>query len=195
LEKNLLGAISVALVLLGYASYFRSIFLRCTKPHMFSWIVWGLSDLVAFSGQLVSGSGAGSWSTATTCVLCLTIAGLSFSHGEKNITKGDWIAFIVALSAIPLWYFTKDPTGSIALAAFVDITGIYPTVRKSYGDPYGENLFAWTLHAARSVIVILAIEHYSVATIIYPFAILVSTGGLSIMLAWRRYAMGKTARF
>jgi hypothetical protein len=189
LNKEFLGTLSVALTFLGYVPYFHSILKRRTRPHMFTWITWGLINIIAFAGLLTSGAGAGSWSTAASSALCLAVAGLSFLQGERHITKSDKLAFCAALAALPVWYFTKDPLGALLLLTLIDIAGSYPTFRKSYVDPYGESLFAWSIFGTKSLVILFAIETYSLATMIYPSAELLINGGIALLLAWQRSMM------
>lgn len=166
--------------------YFRSIFKRQTKPHMFSWIVWGIVNAIAFAGQFSRGAGAGSWAAGFTAFVCIAVAGLSIVLGEKHITKSDWIAFIAALAAIPSWYFTDDPLGAVILATLINVVGCYPTLRKSYVHPYEENVFTWSINGVRSLISFLAIEHYSLVTMVFTLALLFTNGGIALLLVWRR---------
>lgn len=187
LDKELLGCLSIALTVIGYAPYFWSIFKGQTKPHMFSWVIWTIVNGVAFIGPYSRGAGAGSWVAGFTALLCVTIAVLSLRYGEKRIVKSDWIALIVALAMIPLWCFTHDPLGALILAILIDVAGCYPTVRKSYINPYAENLFTWSISGVRSLVSFFAIEQYSLVTMIFPLAMLFTNGGIALLLVWRRF--------
>lgn len=43
--KLIISFVSVALVIYGYFPYVRDVFLKKTKPHLYSWLVW----LITFS--------------------------------------------------------------------------------------------------------------------------------------------------
>ncbi len=184
--KDFLGFLSIALTLVGYVPYFHSIFKKRTKPHLFSWIIWGTVNAIAFAGQWSHGGGAGSWAAGFTALLSFGVVGLSTVWGEKNITKSDVVAFTGALAAIALWYFTNDPLGAVCLATFIDILGCYPTIRKSYNKPHEEPLFSWVICSLRSVLSLFALGQYSLVTTIYPIAMIFTNGGLALMLFWRR---------
>ena len=155
---------------------------------MFSWVIWSLTDSIGFLGQYASGAGAGSWVAGTTAGICTAVAGLSFFTGERNITGSDWLFFIAALAAIPLWSFTKDPLGAVILVTLINAAGAYPTLRKSYVDPYGENLFTWGLSVGRMFIALLAIKDYSLVTTIFPLGMLSANISITAVLVWRRIA-------
>jgi uncharacterized protein with PQ loop repeat len=50
--KELLGMIAIALTLVAFLPYIRSIFRGKTRPHVFSWVIWGSTTFVVFLAQL-----------------------------------------------------------------------------------------------------------------------------------------------
>ncbi|MBN8779886.1 hypothetical protein [Thiobacillus sp.] len=56
---SLLSAAAMALTFVAFVPYFRSIFAGTTRPHVFSWVVWGTNTSVAFMATLSAGGGAG----------------------------------------------------------------------------------------------------------------------------------------
>ena len=185
-DKQLFGLVSVVLTFAAYAPYYRSIFKGATRPHIFSWIVWGIANGLVSAAQFDKGAGPAAWVTGVTAALCFGIILLAIRRGEKTITRGDWISFIVALAGMPLWYFADDPLGAVILETAVDMAGCYPTMRKSYAAPYSENLPSWTISTIRSLLSVFAVEHYSLVTVLFPLATVLTNGGVSLMLIWRR---------
>ena len=47
--KIILGVAAVLIGIAAYIAYFRNIFAGKTKPHAFSWLVWGIPALETFS--------------------------------------------------------------------------------------------------------------------------------------------------
>ena len=186
LNKQLFGLISIALTFIGYGPYFYSILKRRTRPHIFTWFVWVVIDGIAFAGQIASGSGAGAWSIGVSSVICLSIVVLCFKFGEKNIVRSDWVAFIVALGAIPVWSLTDDPLWALVLVTSINSVAGYPTLRKTYADPQSENLFSWSVHSIKGLIVFFAIETYSFATVIFPSAVILMNLSVVAIMLWRR---------
>jgi hypothetical protein len=50
--KTVLGAAGSVMTLIGYAPYLRNTLAGRTRPHAFSWLVWGSITAIAFSGHL-----------------------------------------------------------------------------------------------------------------------------------------------
>jgi hypothetical protein len=107
--KDLLGLLSAFLAVVSYVPYLRSIFVANTRPHAFTWLVWGSVMAIAFLAQWSDRAGAGSWGTGLSAAFCLGIGIIALFRGETHITRGDWIAFLTTVLAIPLWAVTSDP--------------------------------------------------------------------------------------
>jgi hypothetical protein len=57
LYKEILSAIAIVLTFVAFYPYIRSIMRDETKPHVFSWVIWGTTTFVAFLAQLDGGRG------------------------------------------------------------------------------------------------------------------------------------------
>ena len=187
--KELIAIIAVSIGLISYIPYFLALYKKTVKPHVFSWLVWGILAGIAFFGQLHNNAGAGAWATGFTAVSCIIIAFIAIFRGEKNITKSDWFSFIGALSAVPLWLITQTPFYSIILITLIDISAYYPTIRKSYIKPHEEISSTFILNGLKYLIALFALNHYSVITALYPFSTMLAEFGVAFMLIWRRHIL------
>src|SRR5207253_1528641 len=103
-----------------YIPYFRDIIKRKTKPHAFSWFIWGLLTAIAFFAQLTKGGGAGAWVSGFTSLVLLSIAVLALIYGEKDTKIINWLSFIGALVGLILWGITKNPLSAIIIVTAID---------------------------------------------------------------------------
>ena len=189
--KDMFGLLSLVLSVVSYVPYARSIFVANTKPHAFTWLVWGAVMAIAFVAQLLDKAGAGSWATGLSAAFCLGIGVVALFRGEKHITRGDWIALVITLLAIPLWVVTSDPLWSVLLVTGIDAVAYYPTFRKSYAKPDEELAFKYVLTVIRYLFSLLALEHYTVVTSVYQLVSIVMEMAIVVMLLWRRAALKK----
>ncbi|MDD3371868.1 MAG: hypothetical protein PHE27_08615 [Alphaproteobacteria bacterium] len=189
ISKDVMGALSLVIAFVSYVPYVRSIFVARTKPHAFSWLVWGLSSAVAFFAQISDNAGAGAWVTGFSAAVCIGIGIIAVFRGEKNITRGDWISFLSTILAIPLWIVTKDPLWSVLLVTGIDAVAYYPTFRKSYAKPDEELAFKYVLTAVKHGLSLLALQNFTLVTSFYALVSLVLEAGVALMLVWRRRAM------
>jgi hypothetical protein len=189
--KDVLGLLSVLMAVVSYVPYVRSTLLGRTKPHAFTWLVWGAVMVIAFVAQLSDRAGAGSWATGLSAAFCLGIGILALFLGEKHITRGDWIAFLTTVLAIPLWIATSDPLWSVLLVTAIDAIAYYPTFRKSYAKPDEELAFKYVLTVIRYLLSLMALEHYTIVTSVDQLVSIVMEVSLVIMLLWRRAVLRK----
>ncbi|WP_353572277.1 hypothetical protein [Candidatus Albibeggiatoa sp. nov. BB20] len=185
--KDLLSAIAITLTFIAYFPYIRAILRGQVKPHVFSWIVWGLTTCIVFFAQLAGGAGIGAWSTAVSGLITLYVAFLAYQHcADNGIVRADWVFFILALSSLPLWFFTSDPFWAVLILTLTDLLGFVPTLRKTYVSPFDEQLTFFMIIAIRSAIAIVALEHYSATTILFPAMIVTVCITFVIMVLVRR---------
>ncbi|MCW5599477.1 MAG: hypothetical protein KIT59_10280 [Nitrosomonas sp.] len=185
--KEFLAGIAIILTLVAFIPYFVDILRNKTKPHVFSWMIWGLTTFVVFFAQISSHGGVGAWPIGVSGSFTIIIALLAFiKRGDISITKSDWVFFIVALSALPLWYMTSDPTWSVVILTVVDILGFGPTFRKVYASPHTESISFYAMFMIRNTIVVGALESYSIATTLFPAAVAVACLTIIMLILIRR---------
>jgi len=167
--KEILGLLAAVIGFASLIPYIINVLRGKIKPHMFSWIIWGTATLIVFFAQWAEGGGPGAWQTGIGGCMSLFIAGLAyFKNPELVITKSDWLSFIAALAAIPLWYLTNNPLWSVILLTMIDVTGYFPTLRKAYTLPDEESGGLFLLQTLKNWLGIAAMQHYSVVTILFP---------------------------
>lgn len=189
-SKELLSAVAIALTFLAFYPYLRSILRGTTRPHVFSWVIWACTTLVVFLAQHQAGGGAGAWPIGVSGAITALIAVLAFlKRSDVTVTRTDWWFFSAALSSLPLWYATSDPTWAVVVLTLVDLLGFGPTVRKSYAAPHSESLAFFGLFAARNAIAVAALERYSVATVLFPGVIAMACVLLMLLIVYRRRSL------
>ena len=187
LYKEILSFVAIVLTLAAYIPYIRAIFSGTIKPHVFSWIIWGVTTLLAFLAQLEANGGVGAWPIGVSGSITIFIACLAYlKRADVTITKSDWLFFVAAMSSLPLWYLTSDPLWAVVMLTTVDVLGFGPTIRKAYHFPYSESLLFFGLFAVRNLLVMMAFENYSMTTLLFPAVIATVCVLLMMMIAYRR---------
>ena len=170
-EKELFSVLAITLTFIAYIPYIRSIQAGVTKPHVFSWVIWGLSTLIVFAAQLAGGGGVGAWPIGVSALITIYVAGLAYlKKADSSITTADWGFLTLAILALPTWIATDDPLWAVIILTLVDLFGFGPTFRKAYARPFEEQLLFFALMALRNFISIAALEAYSLTTILFPAA-------------------------
>ncbi len=167
--KEVFSVLAIALTLYAFYPYIRSILRGETRPHVFSWVIWASTTLIVFFAALAGGGGVGAWPIGVSSLLTIYIALLAYRHrGDASITRTDKAFFAAAMASLPLWYFTADPLWAVVVLTMVDLLGFGPTLRKAYDHPFEEKPLFFGLFALRNLIVVAALEHYSLTTVLFP---------------------------
>jgi len=179
----LIGATGYAL---GSVTYIRAVMQGKTRPHIFSWLLWGL---VVFIGAAIQIS-QGSWPTALFLglegVVSFSVFILGFRQGDLDITRSDWAAFIAALLAIPVWLVTKEPLWAAILITGINIVATYPTYRKAWYKPQEENAFSFSFFTTVGILRLLSVSPFTLVTALYPACSLLLCGGLVALILLRK---------
>ncbi len=184
--KEIVGAIAVFLTFAGYVPYIRDTIAGKTKPHVYTWFLWSLVTAIAFGLQISDKAGPGSLVTLAAAIVCFFIFILGFRIGKKDITKSDTIFFLLALVALAMWLFAKQPVISVLIVSTIDMLAFAPTIRKSWDKPYTETLLSYEINTFRFALALYALSHYSIITTLYPLTWVIANGFFSIFLIYRR---------
>jgi len=184
--KYVFAVIGFVLSITAALPYLLDIFRQKTKPHLFSWLIWVLITAIAFAGQLTDEGGVGAWVTGFNSVVCLFIFLLGFKYGEKHITRGDWISLAASIFVILLWLVTDTPFYSMICLCFIDVSGYFPTIRKSWHKPNEETALTYFLSGMMYVTGIIALQNYTWTTLLYPASLVFTNIAFVLYLLWRR---------
>lgn len=187
MEKEILAGIGILITLIGYAAYIYSIFKGNTRPHPFSWFVFANLTAIGFFAQLSDGGGIGTYITGLSALISYVVMVIGYlKRNEIVITKGDWIAFISCLMAIPLWLITENALWSVILITTIDAVAYYPTFRKTWFEPYSELPFHYIIAGSKFVFGLFALENISTITVLYPLSLVITNFVFLAMLYYRR---------
>ena len=190
--KLLFGLASTLLACFCFLPYLRDIVRKNTEPHMYSWLVWTILQIVGVAAQLKDGAGYGAWALAVGAFFCFAIFLLSFKYGTKNISKFDLFCLIASLGAIGIYLFINNPIWATIVVAAVDFVGFLPTFRKGFQEPFSETASTFIMSAVADVLSILALQHYSVNTVLYIGSLFFTNSSFATMILIRRTLLKKT---
>lgn len=191
--NEIIGMVSVIIAFVGFFPYFMSCIKKETKPHMFSWLVWGVTGFAVYFGQQEHDAGAGAWVVLAESVLCSAVGIYAIFYGEHHFTKSDWISLGFAVLGISIFAVSDNAELALCVLAAVDIIAFYPTVRKSWGSPYEEQMGLYALSTLSLVVSCFALENYDFATMFNLLLVIVIQMGLIAMVMHRRFAMHQAA--
>ena len=172
MDKTWLSMIATAISVIALLPYIYSTLRGNIRPHVMSWTIWGITTTIVFWAQRESGAGVGAWPIGFSAAVAFLIAGIAYSKRQDiRIASGDWVFFLGALAAIPLWWATDSPLLAVLVVTTVDVLGFGPTLRKAFHFPDSESLLFFYMIVLRNTLVLFALEAYSTTTALFPAAI------------------------
>lgn len=193
--REILSAVAFAITFIAFYPYIRSILKGSTRPHVFSWVIWGSTTFVVFLAQLEDDAGIGAWPIGVSGVITMFIALLAYlKRTDISITRTDWLFSISAMSSLPVWYLTADPLWAVIILTTVDVLGFGPTIRKTYAQPHSESLLFFALFVVRNLLVILALENVSVTTVLFPAVTAIACIVVLAVIIYRRRVLARSTK-
>lgn len=187
------GLASIVLTVVAYIPYVSAIRSGTVVLHFFSWLIWSLTTAIVFFAQLAADGGYGAWPTGVSALITLYVTSLAYMRRtDISITRADRVFLCGALSALPVWIFTRDPLWSVVILTTVDVLGFGPTLRKAWNRPREESVQFYLLFAIRNALSIPALVSRNPTTLLFPVAMIVSCGFVCVLLWWRRRALART---
>ncbi len=184
------AAAVVALATFRYATYFYTIYKGETKPHAFTWLLWGAVTGVGTIAQFELNAGPAAYALAFVSITCFLIAVLAFFIGEKDYTKTDWAALIICALAIPVWQITQNALVALAIIMTIDFLSYWPTIRKSYYKPDTEPPISSFFAGLRYFLMLFAIPDPTWENMMYPVFLMLADWGFAVYIIIRRAQMG-----
>jgi hypothetical protein len=185
--KELFSTAAIALTFIAFLPYIRSILQGITRPHVFTWVIWGAVTFVVFLAQLADGGGVGAWPIGVSGMITLYVAFLAFTgKSDTTITRTDWLFLLFAMTSLPFWYFTSDPLWAVVILTAVDVSGFGPALRKALIRPFEEKLAFYMIIAVRNIFSMVALEHYSLTTVLFPAVTAIVCLLFALLVANRR---------
>jgi hypothetical protein len=187
-DQKIIFAAIASLISVGvFINYVRSVLRKDTKPHMYTWLVWFITQATAVAGMWYGDGGWGAVALTVSTVFVGAVCLLSIRYGTRNITRSDTVVLIFALLAIVVWWQLDSPALAVLMVSVIDVLGYIPSWRKSVIDPWSETLVSWSISPVGHVFAILAFAEYNFLTLTYPLALIAANLVLvAICLFYRR---------
>lgn len=165
--KLIAGSIALSITVASYFPYWVEIFRGNTKPHLYTWLIWLISQIVALAGMLYGGGGHGTFALWAGLFGVGSVFLLCFRYGTKNIMRSDIVVLLLALIAVALLVVFDNPLLAVILVSLIDALGYIPTIRKLYQEPWTESLLSWSIVTIAHLFSFMALAHYNALTLTY----------------------------
>ena len=193
--KIIFTVIATIIGTVAFLPYLRDTLSLKTKPHIYTWLIWAITQGTAVVGIWYGGGGWGALNLTVGVLLVLIVLFFSLKYGTKNITKSDTIILIAALAAILVWWQLDQPILAVVMVSVIDVLGYIPSFRKSYAEPWSETMIAWVGFSVSNTFAILALSEYNFLTMTYLIAITLANIVLTLFCVYRRRFVPKPKVF
>ncbi|OGE74293.1 MAG: hypothetical protein A3I07_04515 [Candidatus Doudnabacteria bacterium RIFCSPLOWO2_02_FULL_42_9] len=177
---------------LGFSiPYFVDIFKKRTQPHLYTWLIWAITQYTAAFASLAGGGGWGAGGMFMAATVNTLVFLLALKYGTKNITKSDTIILIGALAAIVVWWQLDQPLIAVIMVTVIDFVGYFPTYRKSWQEPWSETVKSWIGFFIAMCFALLSLQAYNALTLPYVLMVIVSNLTVAVICLIRRQKIPK----
>ena len=177
-DHQFFGKIAGMLATLGFLPYAIAILRGRIQPIKASWIIWAVIGVALAVSYKTAGANASIWVPVSYSICPVIILALIFYKDRRKMNAwptADQICLIIGLILFVPWLIFKLIEGSDFLSPrqwilplitlyggiAVDGFGAVPTILKSWKNPEGESVLAWTFWTAGNLLNLLAIETWS----------------------------------
>jgi hypothetical protein len=189
--EDILVVTGTIIALISYVPYFIDIYKSKTKPNATAWFIFGILGAIAFAAQIVDGAGLAALITALASFADFAIASLAIKRKIWSVGRIDVVCGIGATLSLLAWIHTSDPLYAIILVVVTYIIGYLPIYYKTYSRPYEETLITYVLSFCKFSISLIALQKYSIVTMLLPIAIVCMDLMFITMTLWRRKQIAK----
>lgn len=184
--KLFFGILSALIAIASIIPYVRDIVRGKTKPHMYSWLIWTILQIIGTAAQFQDGAGYGAWALTIAAFGSFLIFIFSFKYGTKNITQFDLACLITSGITLIVYFGMENPLYAVILVVIIDLLGFLPTFRKGWEEPSTETTATYALSGLANLLGLFALEHYTPVTTMYIGSLFLTNASFVSMIFYRK---------
>lgn len=165
---TIVGTIATLTTFILVVPYVKSVLQDSTKPNPVSWFGWALLYAIAAAAQASKGI---DWSLAISVsgmITTSTVFIIALKTGRVMWTSADRFCIAMAILAIVMWAFTKEPLTALVLGLFADLAVSIPTIYKTYLEPATEPWKLWVVYTIAVALDIVATRNLTIYNLLAP---------------------------
>jgi hypothetical protein len=169
--KIVLSIISAIIGLWAFFPYIKDTLSLKTQPHIYTWLIWTLTQGTGLVGIWYGGGGWGGLSLVVGITMVVVVLLFSLKYGTKNITRWDTGILTLALISILIWWQLHQAILAVVMISIIDFLGYIPSYRKTYSEPWSETLVSWAAFAISNILSVFALTSFNLLTATYLIVI------------------------
>lgn len=188
--RDIFAVVAGLLAIVAAIPYIIDIIKGKTKPNIASWLTWTLLLLIGTAGAFAAHEVRSALLTTGDLVGTGLILLLGVKYGIAEFSKFDFFCQAGALLGLVLWFVFNSPTIGIVAVIAVDLLGSLPTLRHSWKNPKEETWQTFVIVSLASVITLITLTNFNVASLAYPGYLLVINLSFASVVIYRRVHLG-----
>ena len=187
LDNDSLRTIAGLLGLSGFVPYIWTTLSGKTTPARTSWLIWGALNFLTLLAMAAKGADYRQLACVTIGSWIVAFLGL-IKKGDPRWHAIEKICVVAAVVAVILWKAVfHDSTAGLIASLIAILIGCISTWQKAWREPKGENLTAWVVFCASSLLATVAVKEWTIAEAAQPVVFLANQiATVSIILFRRR---------
>lgn len=179
----------------GSRSYIIGTLEGKTKPNRVTWFMFSLLATIIFIAMLgKQASITSSLMTLSLAILTLAVFIASFVNKKSfwKITYFDILCGSLSLVGVVAWLLTGEGNLAILFSLAANFMAFLPTIIKSFQAPKTENWLTFFCGSIGSLITLLTIKSWNLASVAFPLYVLIINLFVSAII---KYEIGISQRF
>ncbi|MHB0978041.1 MAG: hypothetical protein ACYC1K_01365 [Minisyncoccota bacterium] len=185
MDKELIGQISGALVILSAVPYVYGLLKGRNDPEITSWSLWSVIGLSLLLTYKSSGAESNIWPAVFgfTNPIIITVIAIVKKGERRKLNRLDWACVVLCVIALSMWLMVRTDKQlaqyALYLSIFADACAAIPTIALVWSNPMVDRPFAWGFFGIGYSLGLLAVPDTSFSNMILPVYMFV--GSWSIM--------------
>lgn len=187
-----LGLAAGALLLCLTPLYLIECFRGGARPHPLSWGIWSSLGVLGFAATLACGAGPTVVVLGVTAALQVTVFIVAMTGGRTTVSWREAWPLLPALAGSLVWLLAGSATAAALGVVVADSCGLWPTLEKTWTDPYSEPVLLWAGGAGAFALGCTSVATVSLGALAYPVYLAVTNASVAAVAWGRRRSIAST---
>ena len=162
--------------------YIRATAKGTTKPRVASWFGWGALTIVGSAAAFSQHQLPAAIFLAFCSLQNFSIVVLGLKHGDRKLTRLDFVAIIGAILGGTVLLLLKSPVLSTWVAITADGIVLLPTLKHTWQKPGEETVSTYVLEGIGCILILTLAGGFAFTAIAYPLYLLISNEVLTVLI-------------
>ena len=181
MPASLFILISSLLALFSPITYVRAILRGEARPHRTTRFTILLTTILSTLSLLAQHNSVAVWLAGVSAFQATIIFILSIKYGMGGWSRSDIACLVISISGIILWQTTNNPLLALYASIIADLTGMIPSLIKTYRLPHTEVWYFYFLDTLAASFNLAAVSTWTLQQYSYPLYLILINGAMALL--------------